>query len=150
MNRVCLFVQHLLLLAFPLCFGQAPALGVETPMERSWEHLEEAFKKLKDGLAEPKDSKKAQYLKQAAIIKEEGIRIASLSPKLVATLPQDQQKTLLEEFLAEMKQFNEKVEAMISALDASDWAKARQLQAELGKTKLPAHKKFRGPAYQKG
>ncbi|MCC6880739.1 MAG: hypothetical protein IT576_01185 [Verrucomicrobiales bacterium] len=150
MKHFRLFLSRFILLAALCLAGKAPPLHADTPMERGWEHLEEAFKNLNEGLKDPNPSDKEKFKKQAGIIKEASIKIRDLDPKMVKTLPKGEQEAFLKAFRTEMDDFNTKIDALVVALEASDWARARGLMSELGKRKIPAHKQFRTKGYKKG
>ena len=142
------FPGHLVLLAslFLLCAGAH--VQAETPMDRAWEKLEKAFKKLKDGLQEPKDSQKTTYQALVETMLAESARIREMSPQMTKTLPPDQQAAFLEEFKKEMDEFAGHLNALKAAVDGSQWETARQEMSALGSTKKPAHKKFRVENYK--
>jgi cytochrome c556 len=137
-----------LLFALAVFAGSAPD-ACASPMDNAWERLESAFKKLKESLKTPDETHKATYLKQAEVIKIESLKIREMEPHMARTLPKKEQPAFVAEFKTEMDEFIAHADTVIASLKASDCVTASTELAAMGKSKIPAHKKFRVKDYKK-
>ncbi len=90
----------------------------DTPMEKSWERLEKAFNKLRDGMKDPKDSQKQIYIKLGVIMREEAEVCLKLDPKMLKNVPAADQPAFLDAYRADMTTFIADIDKLNVALEA--------------------------------
>lgn len=112
-------------------------------MDKSWEKLEKAFNKLRDGLKDPKDSEKETYVKLGGIIKTETTEVMKLDPKMLKNVPEADRETFLTNFRKDMTTFDGEVDKLNVALAAGQWAEAQSVIQVLAQAKKDGHKAYR-------
>lgn len=112
-------------------------------MEKTFERLGKAYKKLGEGLKDPREQDKEAYLKLAEEIKSESQKARDMDPKMTQSLPESERAAFLEKFRKDMDKFNTDVDALAAAVKGSQWEDARKAFEALRQAKKDGHKAYR-------
>jgi len=131
------------LLALSFLSASAQNTPEKTPMEKSMEALDAAFKEVRKALRAPDAAQKEQYLKWVETIKTEAAKCKDLVPKKIAELPTDQQAPLIEAYKKDMDKFITAIDSLGKALSEEKWADAEAIIKDMGKQKSSGHEQYK-------
>jgi TPP-dependent 2-oxoacid decarboxylase len=114
-----------------------------TPLTKSMEEMETAYKALGKALKSPDSSQKPAYLKLAAAVKAEAVKCKEMVPVKVAELPEGQKAAALEGYKNAIQSFIEIVGKLETALKAERWDEAALIMKELKEARADGHEKYK-------
>lgn len=125
------------------CLAIFSIANADTPLELSMKKFEKAYKQLTLDLKQPQEAEKNDYLTLADTLKTETQKARDFVPKKAADLPADQQAAMVKDYQKSMDDFGVTVDALIAAIQASNWDEARTAMTKLHQEEHDGHQAFR-------
>jgi soluble cytochrome b562 len=116
--------------------------GEDTPLQQDMKQIGHTFRSLNRGLRDPDPAQKEDYL--AALEKMEALAVAAKVevPSYIASLPAEQQPTMLLSFRADLAAAIQTMLEIERAILADDWDTAKALREKLVNQRNAGHKKY--------
>ncbi len=132
-----IFPFLLCLLSFSM-FGQA-----DTPLEKKMDQMKKAYKELSKSIEKPVESEKMRYQKLAEELRDLMKESGKLSPQKTEMIPADQRGAFIEGYQKAINQSVATLEALIQAIQTSNWSEAQKLMALLKQHQKEGHQEYR-------